>query len=260
MGQSLLSIILFGKEMSPEKATRLKVQEQWLNSKEYRDLRWQNEADVYAKKILKIIFEIKYNNKNSIDSSKQWQKIEKIRQKQGTHWIEKPEIDKWGCDERSISGFKRGDTSLQIWNFNYWFIHEVLKKEELYNWLMDSRAKEDFKRNGQDHDVLYWNIYEAREWDKDKDIFKKEQKKDKDFNYLKFLKEHVYTPLLIEKQIEYGVYNWIPEKVCHPERFEKKEINNNNVDKQIELLKQQQSILDRQIELEKFKEIKNNRG
>ncbi len=254
MGQSLLSIILFGKEISPEKAARLRAQELWQNSKEYRDLQWQNEADLYAKKILKLIFEIKDNNKNFIDSSKKWQKIEKIRQKDGKHWSNFSEIKKWGCDDNSISVFKRGDTSSQIWSFNYWFIHEVLKKEQLYNWLIDSRTKEDFKRNGQNHDVLYWNIYEAREWDKEKDIFKKEQKKDKDFNYLKFLKEKVYTPLLIEKQIEYGVYNWIPEKVCHPERFEKKEINNNHVDKQIELLKQQQAILDRQIELEKLKD------
>ncbi|AUB31272.1 hypothetical protein [Spiroplasma floricola] len=263
MGQSLLSRLLFGNQ-DPEKVAKYNAHQKWINSKQYRDLEWQREANNEAKKLIRKILLIKKLSKSNSDKSKVlWNKF---CEKEPKYFLDTlngfkrtiPERERWGCDKKTIENFKKGYTSLKIYHFNMWLSYEILRKDKVYEWIMSPRTKNEFEKNNQEWIENKYSPWGYKLSEKEKN--KREINREKDFDYLKYLKEQFYIPLLIKKQIQFGVYNLISKEICHSELKQVNINSNEQVEKQLKLLKRQQEILDRQIELEKLKDRNNNRG
>ncbi|WP_339021278.1 hypothetical protein [Spiroplasma endosymbiont of Atherix ibis] len=263
MGQSLLSKILIGNQ-DPEKVAKYNANQKWINSKEYQYLEWQRRVTNEEKKIIKTMILIKKIEKTNPTKSKIL--LEKFCNKQPKYFINTihgfkrtvPERERWGCDEKTTEDFKKGRTSLKIWHFKWWLSYEILRKDKVYEWIMSPRTKNEFEKNNQEWIENKYSPWGYKLSEKEKN--KRELNREKDFNYLKYLKEQFYIPLLIKKQIQFGVYNLISKEICHPKLKQVNINSNEEIEKQLELLKHQQEILDKQIELEKIKEKNTNRG
>lgn len=269
--QGIIGKLIFGNQ-DPEKVARKNAQEKWENSLEYKMQEDFYEFRNKFIKILKFTLKLKEMERNQIDTSKIFEKFKNKKEEKDYYYQacyldiingESKDYDEkylWGLNDKEVNRKNKGGIEHEKnYRFYLWFLHQILNKTEVYEWILQPRVKEEFELNGQ-----YWNAWKFQprcgKENQEKEINKTEHLKDWNFDYLKFIREQIYTPLLIEKQIEYGIYNWVPKEVCHPELAKKQKDNKNiEVDKQLELLKQQQAILDRQIELEKLKE-RNNRG